>query len=51
MDQLEIYGFNYGCFGFYKFENRVDMTDFKTEECVRLKNTRFDSSKCEINED
>ncbi len=30
MDQLEIYGFNFGSFGFYKFENKVDITDFKT---------------------
>jgi len=51
MDQLEVYGFNYGCFGFYKFENKVDMTDYKTEELLRLKNLRIDSSKCEINED
>ena len=51
MDQLEVYGFDYGCFGFYKFENKVDMTNFKTEELVKLKNMKVDSSKCAINED
>lgn len=51
MDQLEVYGFNYGCFGFYKFENKVDLTDFKNEEFVKLKNMRMDSSKEVIGED
>ena len=51
MDQLEIYGFNYGSFGFYKFENKVDLTDNKTEELIKLKNMRIDSSKCAVNED
>lgn len=51
MDQLEIYGFNYGCFGFYKFENKVDITDFKTSEFLLLKNLSIDSNKSAINED